>query len=139
MTTDPTDTGSEKADGYTAVVYFHGIGEQRRFEETSRLIDSLDRYLAGCFLRKQPQGMLMGIKPKLRPGLADPSQVFTHIVTYYSPDRDADWKAASEVRFHEVYWAPIMAGEPSTLGVVRWLGRHRTEFRSRCQLSVLEC
>ena len=120
---DLTGDSEKPGGGYTAVVYFHGIGEQRRYEETSRLVDSLDRYLAGCFLRNEPQGMLMGIRPKLRPGLADPSEVFTHIVTYYSPDRDADWKTASEVRFHEVYWAPIMAGERSTIGVVKWLGR----------------
>ncbi|QYE33031.1 hypothetical protein KZX46_02535 (plasmid) [Polymorphobacter sp. PAMC 29334] len=111
--------------GYTAVVYFHGIGQQRRFEETSRLIDSLDRYLAGCFSRGQPRGMLMGIKPQLRPGIADPSDVFTHIVTVFSPDRSGRTELSS-VRFHEVYWAPIMAGERSPLGVVRWLGRQLT-------------
>jgi len=30
---------------YSSVVYFHGMGSQRRYEETSRLIDSIDRYL----------------------------------------------------------------------------------------------
>ena len=30
---------------YSSVVYFHGMGSQRRYEETSRLIDRLDRFL----------------------------------------------------------------------------------------------
>ena len=79
--------GSVPDGGYTAVIYFHGIGEQRRYEETSRLVDSIDRYLAGCFSRGKPKGMLMGIKPQLRPGIADPTDVFTHIVVAYTPDR----------------------------------------------------
>ena len=29
---------------YVALVYFHGIGQQRRYEEVSRLIDGLNRY-----------------------------------------------------------------------------------------------
>ena len=32
------------ASSYSAIVYFHGIGTQRRYEEISRLIDSLDQY-----------------------------------------------------------------------------------------------
>ena len=29
---------------HTAIVYFHGIGTQRRHEEISRLLDAIDQY-----------------------------------------------------------------------------------------------
>ena len=34
-----------KRDPHVAVIYVHGMGEQRRLEETARLVDALDIYL----------------------------------------------------------------------------------------------
>jgi hypothetical protein len=108
---------------YTAVVYFHGMGNQRRFEETSRLIDSLDQYLARCHLEGNPRGFLTQIKPQLEPGRDNSDEIFTHIRTIYRGAPKQNWDDAGLVRFHEVYWAPVMAGEKSAIGVLRWMGR----------------
>lgn len=110
--------GGDTASPYTAVVYFHGMGSQRRYEEVSRLIDSIDRYLAGA-----QRGMLMKIAPRLEPGRADPDSIFTYIRTYFRDRAATGWTDTRQVRFHEVYWAPVMAGQKSVLGVMRWMGR----------------
>ena len=64
MATEPT-TGKPAVapKSYTAVVYVHGMGQQRRFEEMSRLIDSLDKH-ANAVSRKAPA--------TLHPGAFDP-------------------------------------------------------------------
>jgi hypothetical protein len=112
------DEAAKPAKGkhYTAVFYFHGMGSQRRFEETSRLIDSLDQF---------SDGTLIEIKPQLESGREKPDHTFTHIHTIYRP-----WKQKGSerqlVRFYEVYWAPVMAGQNSALGVLKWMVRQIT-------------
>lgn len=122
---------------YTAVVYVHGMGQQRRFEEMSRLIDSLDKH-ANLRFRKASgdggfaPGMLARIKAKLEPcrltgaGTQDD-------VGYVRLDCDPPWppedhpeykrrhKVGSLYRFYEVYWAPVAAGGTTVRSVVQWL------------------
>ena len=51
---------------YTAVIYTHGMGSQRRFEETSRLVDSIDNYLSHSHRSEgQSKGYLTKIRPRL--------------------------------------------------------------------------
>jgi len=59
------------------------MGNQRRLEETSRLIDSLDQFLAQSYQAGVPRGFLTQIKPQLEPGNEKPDQIFTYIRTIY--------------------------------------------------------
>jgi hypothetical protein len=114
--------GGSKVAPHTAVIYFHGMGSQRRLEESSRLIDSLDRYLADCHAGGNSRGFLAKISPRLEPDHDNPDHTFTYIRTiYFSAPKDA--AAARQVRFYEVYWAPVMAGQKSPVGVLKWMLR----------------
>ncbi len=42
--TPSTPNIKDKKKKHTAVIYFHGMGDQKRYEEVSRLVDALDRY-----------------------------------------------------------------------------------------------
>jgi hypothetical protein len=103
---------------YTAVVYVHGIGSQRRFEETSRLIDRLDKYLG---LTDVTLGKLRDVKGRVEPlrsNLDGPPIGFidTKLVRAHDLPRD-------KVRFYEVYWAPVMAEVTSLKEVGLWTFR----------------
>jgi hypothetical protein len=110
---------------YTAVVYFHGMGSQRRYEETSYLIDQIDCYLGNQERAGTPLGQLRGIEacveplnPKLgQPGAPTISYVKAEL-TVAAPTTDND-----KLRFYEVYWAPVMAEQRSALGVLKWIFR----------------
>jgi hypothetical protein len=123
MMTEEYVKPSQGGTHYTAIIYFHGMGSQRRFEETSRLIDSLDQFLAQSHKAGESRGFLTQIKPQLEPGRQKPDQTFTHIRSIYRTSPKQAWGAAQLVRFHEVYWAPVMAGQKSALGVLKWMGR----------------
>ncbi len=129
---------------YSAVVYFHGMGSQRRYEETSRLIDALDSYLSKEYHdRGMKRGMLVGIKPRLEPLRGKPGETVTYIRTRHAipGEQKSDWDA-EEVRFYETYWAPIMAGSSSARRVALWIIRQsvrpwqtlRTVWRERQRL-----
>ncbi len=111
---------------YTAVVYFHGMGSQRRYEEVSRLVDCLDHY-AGVNHEQRKTGLLREIRAYLetcRNGRTDDVSYLrvTHIKDNQRP----------RFRFYEVYWAPMMAGAIATKEVVKWvLGRLATPVKMR--------
>jgi hypothetical protein len=137
---DLTD-GANRA-SYSSVVYFHGMGSQRRYEETSRLIDCLDRYLVGQHRSGNSQGTLRNIKVRvepLRPGKAS-GDIVGYIRTVFSGGPEV--RQASSVRFYEAYWAPVMAGNKSAWGVAKWLfkqpwrpwGTLRSPWRERQRL-----
>ena len=109
-----------KADRFEAVVYVHGIGSQRRYEETSRLIDSLDRYVNGRQGGSASVGKLSAIKAQVEPLLPGRTDTIGYIETRYS---DGSTKSPTMVRFYEAYWAPVMAEASSAWSVVRWLFR----------------
>lgn len=122
-----TDTarqpGQNKPAAYTAIVYFHGMGSQRRYEETSHLVDQIDRYLG-----KQPRGddqlgQLRGIKARvepLNPKLGQPGTISYLRARLTDPPLEPDNRS---IRFYEVYWAPIMAEQKSPWGVLSWIFR----------------
>jgi hypothetical protein len=105
---------------YSSVVYFHGMGDQRRYEETSRLIDSLDRYLVNQNAGGNDLGRLRNIKVRVEPLRSDRSSkdIVGFIRTAYS---GGNGQGAGSVRFYEAYWAPVMAENKSAWGVVKWL------------------
>ena len=110
---------SPKADGYVSVIYVHGIGSQRRYEETSRLIDQLDRYLHAEHERDESKGMLKNIRVRVEPLRApSKSEIVGYVRTVFT---DLKPGRPSVVRFYELYWAPVMAEVKSPWSVLRWL------------------
>ena len=113
-------------DGYVGVIYFHGMGEQRRMEEVSRLVESLETFLRRAYrVRGQALGYLAKISTKSEPhrvkGRNDEQVYFT--TTHHLQEPDA-WKGdVHTARFYEVYWAPHMAAGRDPFGVVKWIGR----------------
>jgi hypothetical protein len=105
-----------KGPKYTGVVYFHGMGDQRRYEEISRLIDALDRYARD----PDKTGHIVKITPRVEsPRVADIKKTVAYIAT----KRVGTGKAESHARFYEVYWAPFLAGGVPSIDVLRWLVR----------------
>lgn len=103
---------------YTAVIYVHGIGSQRRYEESARLIDRLDQFLGAQ--TDISGGILRKIKPKVEVNRAQPNgKPVTYIGASLTPKDPG--AALGDVRFYECYWAPLMAGEKSALGVLQWI------------------
>ena len=96
---------------YTAVVYFHGIGEQKRYEDASRLVDELERYN-----RKADKD-----NPLIATGFEfeEPrSDQLTRDVGYISMTRQG-----REYRFYDAYYANQVAGGQPSLEVFLWLLR----------------
>ena len=139
MEDDNKAAEAESGNGYVGVIYFHGMGSQRRYEEVSRLIESMDGYLAAKKAAGEPRGFLIKIKPRLKPSRVAEGKNANYIRADYLERRKT--KPVS-VRFHEVYWAPIMAGQRSALGVFKWIlkravrpfGTLRAPWRERQRL-----
>ena len=121
--TDKSDTKADRpASKYVGVIYVHGMGSQRRYEETSRLIDAIDQYLGNSSrLRNDHKGDLRDIRPHEEPSRTDPKTYFTYIGTKLLKRVNGKVHDVREARFFEVYWAPVMAGQGSSWGVVKWV------------------
>ncbi|MCK5116462.1 MAG: hypothetical protein KAR44_07655 [Candidatus Aegiribacteria sp.] len=116
----------EAEEGYTAVIYFHGIGNQRRFEETGRLIDSLETC---CILNREnnpvtgtdhTEFMVNGICEETSRVGEEESVSFVD-TQLHRQDGQSDRK--DSYRFYEVYWAPLASEEVPTGKVLLWLGK----------------
>jgi hypothetical protein len=125
---------------YTAVVYVHGMGDQRRYEELSRLIDSLERHASS---NEATTGRLDLIRPRLEP--ARTGSGLEREVAYVEMMRQrrlATTLDQSLFRFYEVYWAPVAAGGSTTREVIVWLASQglypiktlRSPWRDRARL-----
>jgi hypothetical protein len=127
----PGDQGPVTAQGgYTAIIFVHGIGSQRRYEETSRLIDSLDQYQFNENAAGRPKGLLSAIEVRVEPlRFSSRGEHVGYIRTIFSRPPDKPDAPRSAVRFYENYWAPIMAEAKSPWDVLRWL--FRQPFRPR--------
>ncbi|HOV02974.1 MAG TPA: hypothetical protein PLG99_01090 [Kaistiaceae bacterium] len=139
MEDDNKAAEAESGNRYVGVIYFHGMGSQRRYEEVSRLIESVDGYLAAKKAAGESRGFLGDIKPRLEPSRVTAGKNATYIGADYV---DGSGAKPVKVRFHEVYWAPIMAGQRSALGVFKWIlkravrpfGTLRAPWRERQRL-----
>ncbi|PIE14224.1 MAG: hypothetical protein CSA68_10425 [Rhodobacterales bacterium] len=108
--------------GYTAVLYVHGMGNQRRFEEVSRLIDAVDTYLSNSYhQRGEKPGILTKIKPRIEQCRASKGDDVTYIRTRHVTPGAPGERTSSEARFYEIYWAPVMAGVRSPAAVAKWI------------------
>jgi len=94
------------------------MGSQRRLEETSRMIDALDSFQYAEFKAGRPLGFFRKIEPRLIPPETVGSEPDAYIRATFFPPQDAPGR---NLRFHEAYWAPIMAEEKSALSIALWL------------------
>jgi hypothetical protein len=117
------DTAAAEPALYTAVVHFHGMGSQRRLEETSRMIDALDSFQYAEFKAGRPKGLFRKIEPRLIPPETPGAEPDAYIrATFFPPQVEGQPETPpSNLRFHEAYWAPIMADEKSALSIALWL------------------
>ncbi|MEY1557551.1 hypothetical protein AB3Y40_18125 [Yoonia sp. R2331] len=122
----------EVTEGYVGVIYFHGMGEQRRMEEVSRLVESIDTYLRRSrHVHGQPLGYLKEIKTVSEPHRVknrNEEQVYYTKTRHFAEghsNKNADGKPdpVRAARFFEVYWAPQMAQGRNPLGVTKWIMR----------------
>ncbi|MEJ2143226.1 MAG: hypothetical protein P8Y24_12885 [Gammaproteobacteria bacterium] len=104
---------------YTSVVYFHGMGNQRRYEELSRLVDALDAYSQSDSC--QPDWRLVKIKPRIEDSRSVDHERITYIRAYYKNVKERSWDDVTNLRFYEVYWAPVMAKGAKAKEVIKWL------------------
>ncbi|BBL72039.1 hypothetical protein [Methylogaea oryzae] len=110
-------SSSEGSRDYTAVVYFHGMGSQKRYEEVSRLIDALDHY--GHGLSAARLGDIHAKSETSRIGQDD----CTYIEAICQHQAVGGFRR-DRFRFYEAYWAPAAAGGVPVREVLRWmLGR----------------
>ncbi len=115
---------------YTAVIHFHGMGSQRRLEESSHLIDALDSFQYAEFKAGRPLGFFRKIEPRLTPPETEGGEPDAYVRATFFPPADA---RPRNLRFHEAYWAPIMAEEKSAVSIALWLVAHwRRPFQTLC-------
>ncbi|MDZ4395211.1 hypothetical protein [Cypionkella sp.] len=112
-----------KPRNYTAVIYVHGMGSQRRYEESARLIDRMDQVLESEILDAEGAalGRLREIKPESEPCRSGAGGAVTFVKAKLVP-KDGG-AAFGDVRIYESYWAPLMAGQKSAFGVLKWIAR----------------
>lgn len=106
---------------HVGVVYFHGMGSQRRYEETSYLVDQIDRYLGNRHRSGASLGLLRDITAcvePLHPAAGQPGTI-GYIRAKFSAGPQTP--EAQTLRFYEVYWAPVMAEQKSPLRVLKWI------------------
>jgi len=119
---EPATDGDSRATQRVSVVYFHGMGSQRRHEEISRLIDSLDIRSSGQYRSGNTDyGRLAGIHARIEPSRNAELDDVTYIRANFNY-RDATGIPARTVcKFYEVYWAPVMAEHSSAHTVLVWM------------------
>jgi hypothetical protein len=99
------------------------MGSQRRFEETSRLIDRFDTLVESDFRRSGQPGKLRRIAARAERA-SDPSAPdVTYIRAIHLADPGNPEGRTDDSRFYEAYWADEMAEMRSTWGVIKWILR----------------
>ncbi len=123
---EPQATSTPRASEYTAVVYFHGIGQQRHYEDMCRLVQRLDEYvssMAGSRTNDPDfRDMRLDTKPRSEPYGGGESEDAADIV-YLTTRVSGGGRPSQQVRFFEAFWAPEAAEAPGAMEVVAWLAR----------------
>lgn len=123
---------AEETTTYTAVVYFHGIGQQRHYEQVCRLVQRLDEFSYARYASGDPaykERRLVEIV-----GRADPWNIASmdgeegeDVVSVRTRLSQPEGAPPVHVKFFEAYWAPEAADAPGALSVVHWIAR---QFRT---------
>lgn len=129
----PSQPQPKEQDGpYTAVVYVHGMGSQKRYEEVSHLVDALDDYATG-----RDESAAAAAKKNHTKWDDTKRDYLTRILAYTekneTPNENTSYirvshkpegKQSHELkpyRFHEVYWAPVTADGAPPRAIFYWL------------------
>lgn len=99
--------------GYSAVLYYHGIGNQRRYEELCRLVESLERSNPVS----PDSEILYELESCLEPGRKENEHDTAFIRGKFGRPATDD---CQRFRFYEVYWAPLTAGGFSAWRMLCW-------------------
>lgn len=107
-------------DEYTAVIYVHGIGIPRRYEEISRLADSLD-----AAMQAMPSSVARGLRrQRLEYEVSRVDSVddfayiaFEHIING-SNGRPVN---VGHFRLYDAYWSSSAGGRISSIRILLWL------------------
>jgi hypothetical protein len=102
---------------YVGVVFVHGIGDQRNYESTAELVESIDDWVSASYRDGSDSITDPRLKTKTRRELLRGSPN-DESITYIQADHDK-----TRVRFYEVYWAPAAAPGTPALGSFVWLMR----------------
>lgn len=94
---------------FTGIVYYHGVGEQSRYESLGLLIQSFEN-----FIRIQDSDFEYKVALEI-------SNQTKKRVSYIEVKHNG-----KKFRFYEVYWAPITAGGTSGWGVFLWMLKQLT-------------
>lgn len=108
---------------HTSVLYFHGMGDQRRHEELCRLVDSLDAW-SGSFTGGEAAGevgKLRGIGERFEVPRDGAGNDVCYIRADHLRQGEKGEPQGSVYRFYEVYWASVTAGGTAAGSVLRWL------------------
>jgi pimeloyl-ACP methyl ester carboxylesterase len=129
------------AKSYTAVVYFHGIGTQRRHEEISRLIDAIDQYsrTQDAATIGNPRGQEVNFEVSRIASNAHDSDPVSFIefhrrVEIPKTEVNAAQKRGEPppspfrgaFRIYEGYWSSLIAQGLPAVTVLKWLVRRTT-------------
>lgn len=119
LETPKAASATVKTRPYTAVVYIHGIGRQRRNEEISRLLDGLDQYSYG---QEPPSEVLRRQKLEIEPRREGEGGDVEYITTMrVLRDEYDEGLPKGHIRIYEAYWSHALAGGYSGLRVLLWL------------------
>jgi len=125
---DPAGSPADTLSKYVAVVYFHGMGSQRHYEELSRLVDRLDHALYE--LSHHPESGYDGLRLVQRVARIEkarhPNETNHKSDTVYILARSVDKyqkKPSVTLRFYEAYWAPEAVQGTNAATVTLWLVR----------------
>lgn len=108
---------------YAAVVYFHGMGQQRHYEEMCRLVQRLDQYCYGRYAAGDTafrDRRLVDISGRTEPSRETDGDDVVYVRTRLTQPAPA---SSVNVRFYEAYWAPETAEAPGALSVAQWIVR----------------
>jgi hypothetical protein len=121
MTAPSPSPPPKDGDKHTSIIYFHGMGRPRRYEELSRVIDSLDRFTATG--QAPSGGTLRGQKIGVEPSGSDPDPVIFFEFKRFILRPNGKTRPRGSYRLYESYWSPAAAGPAASLRVLLWLLR----------------
>jgi hypothetical protein len=123
----PAGHDATSDDDYTAVVYFHGIGSQRHYEEVSSLLQQFDQLIYKNHFPGNPRSLQECIveveQGRANSGLDNKAVIYHKVTHPLTPGSNQP----ATVRFYEAYWAAETVGGTSTLSVIAWVLKQATK------------
>jgi hypothetical protein len=120
---EPSAARGSPGERHTSIIYFHGMGTPKRYEELSRVLDTLDRYAEA---QADPTGLgkLRGQRIQLETSTNDGGEpiAFIEFFRMHLPPTGSPRRIGA-FRLYESYWSPAAAGGVSPLQVLDWVLR----------------